>query len=84
MDISKKPKGLSANLLKWSDLIIVVADDVPLVIFRTSRYYIKKFVVWKIKDAKTLEEKELISVIKKIMEKVDKLNKDIKEGKIKW
>ena len=38
--------GLSSKLLKWQDILIIVADDVPPSIFRESRISGKKLIVW--------------------------------------
>lgn len=60
------PKGISTDLLKWSDLAIIVADDVPS---RILSKYAKKLLIWKVRDADSsvkLIEKKVKQLIKKL------------------
>ena len=77
INLSGKPQGISTDLLKWQDLIIIVADDVPERIFNNSDYG-KKTLVWKIKDAKSNNKKEIEKIIILIKKRIIKLKKDIK------
>lgn len=84
INIKGRPRGLTDSLLLKQDLIIIVADDVPKLIFKK---YIQKFnkkvIVWKIRD--TDEKKKAEGVIKRIMKRVEQLNKKLsrKSGKKK-
>ncbi len=72
--IKGKPQGLSTELLRWADLTILVADDIPSLIF--SSKYTKKLIVWRIRDAKN--NKELSKKIKLIEKRVKDLIKNLK------
>ena len=81
LDIRGKTNGLSTDLLIWQDMTIIVADDVPPIIFSNNKKYGKKVIVWKIKDIPSQEgtEAEKKKLIKKIMKKVDGLNKNLQK-----
>ncbi len=77
--ISGKPQGLSTDLLIKTDLIIIVANDVPKRIFKYDGYK-GKVIVWRVKDAtdtenKVLIEKRINKIIKKVRRFVDKLRR---------
>jgi len=61
--IKGNPHGISTKLLRLSNIIIIVADDVPLSLFKGSRKYGKKLMVWKIPDSKSDDEKEIEKII---------------------
>lgn len=65
-----KPIGISSKLLKWQDVIVICADDVPSSIFSDNEQYGKKIIVWKIKDNKTDKEREISNIISMIDKKV--------------
>ena len=85
--IKGKSKGLTMDMLKWADLIIITANDVPKNIFMYNKKYPRKVIIWKIKDVfnsdKNVAGKRKV-IIKEIIKKADKLNKDINEGRLKW
>lgn len=73
------PEGLNAKLVKWADLIVITANDVPKSIFTK-----KKVIVWNIEDVDEREEnlvEKRIRIMKKIMKKVEKLNKKLEKVK---
>ena len=81
-----KPRTMSMDMLKNQDKIIVVADDVPEKLFsvplgeRNKYPYRKKMVFWNISDVgegNSIKKNE--KIIKKIMKKVDELNKKLKK-----
>lgn len=76
-----RPVGLSTNLMRKIDLIIIVADNVPKSIFNYDGFR-GKTVVWKIKDIYNGESKVLIEkIIKKIKGKVRRLVKKLENVK---
>ena len=79
-----KSKGLNTKILNWQNTTIIVADDVPPLIFNKNKKYGKRTIIWKIKDTKVKEGKDIPAIIKKIKKKVEELNKDIEEGKLRW
>jgi protein-tyrosine-phosphatase len=72
LDIKGKPRGLSTSLLNKQDLVIVVANDLKKSLFNNKRY-IKKLIIWNIKDVGYLKEKNMRKTINKIIRKIDKL-----------
>jgi len=73
-NINGKPKGISKDLLKWAELIIIAADNVPKSIFKYQGKYLQKIINWKIKDITINNEVQNKDRVKKIMKKVDILN----------
>jgi len=80
MKISKE-KGIKVNretncfreeYLRWADIIIIVADNVPKNLFNH-----KKVVVWKIKDTNQENEKGIEDRYNKIEKLVEKFYKSI-------
>jgi protein-tyrosine-phosphatase len=81
-----KSKGLNIKLLKWADIIIIVANDVPKSIFTYNGKYLRKVILWKMQDVFSTEKDISIKqkkVMGQIMKKVDELNKDLRSGKLK-
>lgn len=70
--ITSNPKSLTTNLVRWADLIILVADDVPESIFKN-----KEIKVWKISDADIEEKEKIKKIIQEIRTKVEELMKDL-------
>lgn len=60
-----KPQGISVDLLKQSNLVVIVADDVPPEIF--PKKYAENLIVWKIRDVNN--DKEAINSIIQLIEK---------------
>ena len=66
--INSKPKGVTSKQIKKSDLIVIVADNVPKSIFKG-----KEIKVWKIKDGGSKGDKINKNSIIKIKSKIKKL-----------
>ncbi|MEK6895860.1 MAG: hypothetical protein AABX12_00165 [Nanoarchaeota archaeon] len=77
IDISGKPQGLSSNLLKWQDITVIVANDVPPAIFKNNKKYGKKLLVWEIPDNKGDTKKEIEQIVESIKRKVEVLVKNL-------
>lgn len=76
--ISKKTQGISYNLLMWSDIIIIVANDVPKEIFKEiERNDNKKVVVWQIEDTTNDDVRE--EIITAIKNKIEDLLGELKK-----
>lgn len=71
------PQGISKQLLKWADVLVIVAKDVPPSIF-TQHSFKGKLIVWKIKDAKADDLRDVRRATRQIIEKVDKFVKTLK------
>jgi|TARA_B100001971_G_C18195430_1_gene541153 protein-tyrosine-phosphatase len=82
IEIKGKSKPLILKELIKSDLIIVVAKDIPKIMFN---YWLepinKKVVFWKISDEQKMNEKNIERIIKKIMKKVEMLVKQLEREK---
>lgn len=74
--IKGKPRGISSELLKWQDMIVIVADDVPPEIFYYRMKYGKKLIVWKIPDTESDNVEEIKRIIFEIKLKIQGLIKD--------
>ena len=85
IDLKGKPKGLSIDLIRKQNMIIVVADDVPKNIFDRKEYINfkkTKIVVWKIPDNPGATSiVKLRKIIKAVMRKVEELNKELERKK---
>jgi protein-tyrosine-phosphatase len=76
LNITGKPKGLTHQLLMWSDKIIIISDKIPKSILEEEIINDKKeVIIWKIRDAKNSNRSE---IIKSICVKVDGLLKELK------
>jgi len=77
--LSGKPKGIDNNLMRWQNIIVVVADDVPSSIFNgEQKKHGKKLIVWKIPDAASNNKKEMRRIIKLIEKRVKNFVKDLR------
>lgn len=77
-----KPQGLSVDLIKRQNLIIIVADDVPKSLFNCKEYInfkTTKIINWKIPDNPgATDNNKIKKIIKLIIKKVEELNKKLK------
>ena len=80
LDINTKSRGLSVSLLEKADKIIIVADDIPKIVFNHPSDK-KKVVIWKIQDDLKGESKVVKPAVNKIMKKVEKLVKQLENKK---
>ena len=79
-NILGEPKPIKLNEIIEADLIIVVANDVPKIMFNYALKPIsKKVVVWRIKDEQNKNEKNIIKIVKKIQKKVERLIKKLEK-----
>ncbi len=83
VDISKRnPLPLTYQDMINNNLIIVVADDVPRIVFNYPLPSIqKKIVMWKIKDEQGLNKEKVRRIVLKIKRKVDDLLKKLEKTK---
>ena len=70
-------RGISSKLLKWQNMLVIVADNVPSNIFLNKKFG-KPLIVWKIKDTSDNKKEQIQKISKEIMRRVDLLNKLIK------
>ncbi len=75
--ISGKPRSITTKILRNTDIIIIVADDVPEVLFKY-RLYKGKIIVWKINDVVLHTPEEIKEIISQIEKKVIEFIGDLK------
>jgi protein-tyrosine-phosphatase len=80
IDIRGKPKKVSERLLKWADLVVIVADDVKKSQIKHYKKY--KILVWKVKDTEVNDKKGIKRIIKEIIKRVDVFSKRLKKESI--
>ena len=79
VEIKGKSKELSLELLRKQDLVVVVAKDIPKVMFNHKKGYGKaKFVYWNIKDEHMQKKRNVESSVKGIKKRVEMLIKTLK------
>jgi len=66
-----KPRAMSTKLLLQQNLVVIMADDVPKLIFKNKP--VKKLIRFQIKDVSENDEKGILKTTKKIIRKIDKL-----------
>lgn len=79
--IKKSPEGLTAPVIKWQNITVIVADDIPPKLFDKNKKFGKRVIVWKIKDVN--EKVDFVKIRKKALEingKVRSLVKEFKEN----
>jgi len=77
LDLNGKPQPITLDLLRNTDLMVVVADDVPPKIFDNKKYGRTEY-VWKITDDKTGSPEEIYNIIKKIEKKIKSFVESLK------
>jgi len=75
-----KPKNATVPLLKKQDLVIIVADDVPLKLFN-NKDYVKKVIHWRIPDVLDNSKEKSTKTVNLIKKRVEKLEKELNRNK---
>lgn len=70
-----KSKPIEGKILRETDYLIIVANNVPKSIF--NQKYLKKVIIWKIKDTISKDSKGIERAVKQIIKKVDLLIKEL-------
>ena len=73
--IKKEPEGLTTKILNWQDLLVIMADDVPISAFKNKRY-IKKIKVLKVRDV--FNNNDRIKVAENVERRIKQLIKELK------
>lgn len=83
VNISKrKPLPLTFQDMRDANLIIVVANDIPQIIFNYPlRSIQKKLIIWNIKDEFNTDEENIKKIILIIKRKIDELSKKLRRAK---
>ena len=74
--IKGNTNGLSEKLMRWADIFVIVADDVPVEIFERYKKFGKKVIVWKIKDVSQNDEKSIRRIFLEIKNKIEVFRKE--------
>lgn len=77
VDIRGKPRKLSNEMLKWQDMIVIVADDVRKSQIKNYKKY--RIIVWKVTDTYLGDKKGIKAIIREIKKRVDVFNKKLKK-----
>jgi len=72
-----KPRGLREDEFVKTDLIVIVADNVPASLFKR----FKKVIVWKIPDTTQDNKLRIEEIMKQIFKKVDVLARQLRKIK---
>lgn len=82
LKIKGSPEGISTEILKWYDTMIIVADDVPSAIFEEeAKKYGKQVIIWHIPDTDSNRKEDIIRIIKQIDQKIKELLDEIKNNR---
>ena len=79
--LKKKSKGLNSSLLKNTNIVVIVADDVAIEIFKKEKSFNGKIIVWKTRDVKSkdkIKEKVALKSIKFIEKKIKNFIKTLR------
>src|SRR3989338_5206494 len=72
-----KPQAITTDLLRWMNLMIIVADNAPCEIFNNKKYG-REEIIWKVEDEENSNYNETCKIIKKIEDKVKKFVEGLK------
>jgi protein-tyrosine-phosphatase len=62
VNLGGNPRGISSKLLRWQNILVMVANDIPPSLFKENEKYGKKLIVWKIPDRKSNDKQEIINI----------------------
>ena len=71
--LRRKTNGLDEKYVFQMDLVVIVANNVPVSLFKGK---VRKIIVWKIPDTNQNNKKMIEIIMKKIFKKVEELNKE--------
>ena len=78
LEIKQKQNPVNLKELIKTDKIIVVGEDIPRIMFDYQLVPLKnKVEIWEIKDEQKQNPKKVEMIIKKIIKKIDELNKQL-------
>ena len=81
--LERKPRVIEEELLKWSNILIVVADDVPKETFSKYEKEGRKIEFWDVEDLKVDDKEKAKGIILKIKDKVENFVDRINKGQMK-
>ena len=71
IDLSVKSRGIDSSTLKDTDILVIVADDVPAKLFKKEKSFRGKVLVWKVKDV-TIRDKNKRKVAENSIKVINK------------
>ncbi len=78
IEIKGKPNHIDIGLLRWMDILVIVADDVPSSLFvDDNKNHGKKTLVWKIKDTTEDNVTEIGDIIEDLGNRIKQLLKTL-------
>jgi len=81
INLKGNSKGLNSSILKDTDILVIVADDVPPSLFKKEKIFNGRIIVWKTKDVKAGDknkEKVAEKSIEYIQKRVEQFVKSLK------
>ncbi len=79
LDIRGRVNGLTSKIMKWQNITVIVANDVPPALFNKNKKYGKKVIIWRIPDIKDNSKESARKIIREIIKKTAKLAKQLKK-----
>ncbi len=78
VEIKGRPKPVTTDLLNWNDLLVLITNDLPSPkkIFNYGKFR-NDVIVWKIKDDYGGNERDIENILRRIMERVEWLSKQL-------
>jgi protein-tyrosine-phosphatase len=78
IEIHQNFQSVSTDIWDWADLVVVVANNIPVEIFRKNNGFDKEILVWDITDNHCSDLENMSNIIKSIISKVDNLFQELK------
>ncbi len=78
LTLKKRLHPVTHSLLMWADVIVSVADNVPIKLFKIDYAKDKKLIQWKIPDVYNDNVEDRKKVMKSVCKKVDGLIKELR------
>ena len=79
IDLSVKSRGIDSSTLKDTDILVIVADDVPAKLFKKEKSFRGKVLVWKVKDV-TIRDKNKRKVAENSIKVINKKISEFVKG----
>jgi protein-tyrosine-phosphatase len=78
----RNPLPVTLKVLEDADLIVIVANDIPKIMFNyKSGSLIKKVIIWKIKDEQYRNKRNIKKIVLEIKRRIENLNKTLERIK---
>jgi len=82
LKLKEKQRGMSRKLVKSMDLVIIVADDISINIFKDpDKKYMAKVISWRIPDKTSRTYSQVKAIVKRLDNEIKKLIKQLENEK---